>query len=148
MKFFISVSIFILMTLITNSFAGMSSRLAIEGKVATKVIDGLVKAGFPVQKTEYGDFISASKIDCTRVSIGQQVSAYCIAYDYQKLVVKIEDADALTLFSSLSGEAVNIPSENSGPWTFSIYALDCLDWNVVAGPGESQQVPTCLFKRL
>lgn len=141
----VSLSLISVTVLSTNSFAETSSRLAIEGEAATKVINALEKAGFSAQTTDYGDFVSASRVDCTRAGVGESVLDSCTAMDYQKHIVKIQDGDASALFTLLLAAGAKNQITNTEATTISAYTLDCLDWNVVARPGDAQQVPTCLF---
>ncbi|MDD4976450.1 MAG: hypothetical protein PHY93_18980 [Bacteriovorax sp.] len=148
MKFCASIMYLALISvtvLSTNSFAENSSRLAIEGEAATKVINTLKKVGFSAQTTDYGDFVSASRVDCIHAGVGESVLDSCTAMDYQKHIFKIQDGDASALLTLLFAAGAKNQVTNTEATTLSVYALDCLDWNVVAQPGDAQQVPTCLF---
>lgn len=129
----------------SNSLAGAIPRISIQGAKATEIFNTLVKAGAPTQRTDYFDFLSIKKMECTEITNELEKTYSCTTKDYQNKINQISAAAATTLFKIFSNSgAVLHPIDRKT--SFELNAIDCVQWNVEQEPNDELTVPTCLFR--
>ncbi|MGZ3807261.1 MAG: hypothetical protein ACXVCE_04185, partial [Bacteriovorax sp.] len=94
------------------------------------------------------------KIECVQEEGEALPNVTCNAFEYGNGVLKIGPSDAAVMFEAFvkAGAKVEETKDQAELLktvrTLKMNTVDCLDWNVVAKPGENQEVPTCLFRSL